>query len=112
MSRTRGSQFALTHVQLAGVLGVGRSFVTRVISRLRVPGTIEMRRGVFIVKDEQILRETGAIARRQPRTISISSCMTSTRSSDANDWSDCRMTNMRRDLYRRSVNKRNATARS
>ncbi|MFT4053949.1 MAG: Crp/Fnr family transcriptional regulator [Novosphingobium sp.] len=58
MIRTRCSQFALTHVQLAEMLGVGRSFVTRVISRLREAGTIETRRGVFIVRDEQVLRET------------------------------------------------------
>lgn len=58
MSRTHGSEFALTHVQLAEMLGVGRSFVTRVISKLREAGTIETRRGVFIVKDEPILRET------------------------------------------------------
>lgn len=57
VSRTRSSEFAMTQEQLAQVLGVGRTFVTRVISRLREEGTITTRRGVFIVKDEQVLRD-------------------------------------------------------
>lgn len=57
LSRTHSSEFAMTHEQLAQVLGVGRTFVTRVISRLREEGTIATRRGVFIIKDEQVLRE-------------------------------------------------------
>lgn len=57
MSRTRGPEFAMTHVQLAEMLGVGRAFVTRVVSKLREAGTIETRRGVFIVKNEHILRD-------------------------------------------------------
>ncbi|MBF7015398.1 Crp/Fnr family transcriptional regulator (plasmid) [Novosphingobium resinovorum] len=58
ISRTHSAEFAITHEQLAEMLGVGRSFVTRVISKLREAGTIETRRGVFIVKDEQVLRDT------------------------------------------------------
>lgn len=58
MARTEGREFTITHVQLAEMLGVGRSFVTRVITKLREAGTIETRRGLFIVKDTQILRDT------------------------------------------------------
>ena len=57
VNRTHSPEFAMTHEQLAQVLGVGRTFVTRVISRLRAEGTIATRRGVFIVKDEQVLRD-------------------------------------------------------
>lgn len=56
MQRTGETEFALTHEQLAEMLGVGRSFVSRVISRLRDAGIIETRRGKFIVGDEQVLR--------------------------------------------------------
>lgn len=58
MSRTHGSEFAITHEQLAEMLGVGRSFVTRVISKLRDAGTVETRRGVFVVRNEETLRDT------------------------------------------------------
>jgi CRP-like cAMP-binding protein len=58
VSRTHDAEFAMTHEQLADMLGVGRSFVTRVISQLRAKGTIATRRGVFIIRDERILRET------------------------------------------------------
>ncbi|WP_395396406.1 Crp/Fnr family transcriptional regulator (plasmid) [Novosphingobium sp. BL-8A] len=51
-SRTQGHRFHMTHEQLAEMLGVGRSFVTRVITRLRDAGMIETKRGVFIIKDE------------------------------------------------------------
>jgi len=57
VSRTHSTEFAMTHEQLAQVLGVGRTFVTRVVSRLRDEGTIATRRGVFVIKDEQVLRD-------------------------------------------------------
>jgi Mn-dependent DtxR family transcriptional regulator len=47
----------MTHEQLAEMLGVGRTFVTRTVSRLRNEGLIETGRGVFIVKDEAALRQ-------------------------------------------------------
>lgn len=58
MQRTGESEFAITHEQLGEMLGVGRSFVSRVISRLRDAGTIETRRGMFIVRNEQALRDS------------------------------------------------------
>jgi Crp-like helix-turn-helix domain len=49
-------EFEMTQEQLAEMLGVGRTFVTRVVRQLRDEGVLETRRGVFIVKDEAALR--------------------------------------------------------
>jgi biotin operon repressor len=57
MSRTSGSEFEMTQEQLAEMLGVGRTFVTRVVKKLRDDGLIETRRGVFVVRDEGRLRD-------------------------------------------------------
>jgi hypothetical protein len=56
-NRTRGSEFEMTQEQLAEMLGVGRTFVTRVVGRLREEGMIATRRGVFTIKNEQGLRD-------------------------------------------------------
>jgi len=56
-SRTQRTEIELTHEQLAEMLGVGRTFVTRVVSRLREEGLISTRRGTFIIKDEAALRD-------------------------------------------------------
>lgn len=58
VSRTNGSEFEMTQEQLAEMLGVGRTFVTRVVKRLRDEGVISTRRGVFVVRDEARLRAT------------------------------------------------------
>jgi len=55
-SRTRQTEIELTHEQLADMLGVGRTFVTRVVSRLRDEGLITTRRGKVIIEDEAALR--------------------------------------------------------
>jgi CRP-like cAMP-binding protein len=57
-SRTSRSEFEMTQEQLAEMLGVGRTFVTRVVGRLREEGVIATRRGIFTVTNEQRLRET------------------------------------------------------
>lgn len=57
IARTNGSEFQMTQEQLAEMLGVGRTFVTRVVKKLRDEGTIATRRGVFTIKDEELLRE-------------------------------------------------------
>lgn len=56
-SRTQRSEIALTHEQLAEMLGVGRTFVTRIVSRLREEELIATRRGKVIIKDEIALRD-------------------------------------------------------
>lgn len=57
VARTNGSEFEMTQEQLADMLGVGRTFVTRVVGRLRDQGTISTRRGVFTIRNEPLLRE-------------------------------------------------------
>ena len=47
----------MTQEELADLLGVGRTFVTRTVSKLREQGVIATRRGVFIVLDEPALRQ-------------------------------------------------------
>jgi len=58
ISRTNASEFEMTQEQLAEMLGVGRTFVTRVVKRLRDEGTISTRRGRISVKNEALLRDT------------------------------------------------------
>jgi CRP-like cAMP-binding protein len=57
VARTNGVEFEMTQEQLAEMLGVGRTFVTRVVKQLRDDGVISTRRGVFVVEDEATLRE-------------------------------------------------------
>jgi CRP-like cAMP-binding protein len=54
--RTEGAEFAMTQEQLAEMLGVGRTFVTRIVRSLRDEGLVATRRGVFIIRDEAALR--------------------------------------------------------
>ncbi len=57
VARTGRAEFEMTQEQLAEMLGVGRTFVTRVVRQLRDEGVLETRRGRFIVKDEAALRD-------------------------------------------------------
>ncbi len=56
VNRTKGMEFSLTQEQLADMLGVGRTFVTRTVGQMRKDGLIATRRGTFIVLDEAGLR--------------------------------------------------------
>ena len=56
VARTGEHELALTQDQLAGMMGVGRTFVTRVLGILRQEGAIESRRGKLICKDVAKLR--------------------------------------------------------
>lgn len=56
-ARTGSRQFALTHDQLAEMLGVGRTFVTRVARSLRDEGVISTRRGVFVIENAAALEK-------------------------------------------------------
>lgn len=47
----------MTHEQFASLLGVGRTFVTRVLKDLRDQGLIDTRRGVILLRDQRRLRE-------------------------------------------------------
>lgn len=57
MDRTDGP-VPLTHEQLGGLLGVGRSYTSRLIEGLKSAGILETRRRAILVTDEKALRET------------------------------------------------------
>jgi CRP-like cAMP-binding protein len=57
-SRTERSDFALTHDELALLLGVGRTFVTRTLRTFRDAGVIKTTRGRIVILDEPALRRT------------------------------------------------------
>jgi hypothetical protein len=46
----------MTQEQLAEMLGVGRTFITRTLRQLRDDGVIKTKRGMFIVENEAALR--------------------------------------------------------
>nr|WP_029928302.1 Crp/Fnr family transcriptional regulator [Ochrobactrum sp. UNC390CL2Tsu3S39] len=54
--RTGKDQFEMTHDQLSEMLGVGRTFVTRIVGELRKEGIVHTRRGLFVIKDMNALR--------------------------------------------------------
>ena len=57
MDRTDGDEVVpLTHEQLATLLGVGRSYTSRVIQTFRVEGILETRRGSILVRNPDALR--------------------------------------------------------
>lgn len=56
--RTRSSRVQLTQEQLAGLLGVGRAYVGRVLARLRSGGLVATRRGTIEVTDETKLKNS------------------------------------------------------
>lgn len=55
VARSGQEEVALTHEQLAVMLGVGRTFVTRTIRELRNSGIISTRRGMFCLVDKPAL---------------------------------------------------------
>jgi Crp-like helix-turn-helix domain len=56
LARTGNTEFEMTQDQLAQMLGVGRTYVARVVGQLRDEGVLETHRGIFIIKDEATLR--------------------------------------------------------
>ena len=57
MERTEGEDVVpLTHEQLATMLGVGRSYASRVIQTFKAEGVLETRRGSILVRDREALR--------------------------------------------------------
>lgn len=51
IERTGDTSVPLTHEQLATMLGVGRSYTSRVLQVFRVEGILETRRGALVVRD-------------------------------------------------------------
>ena len=56
MDRTGENLVPLTHDQLAAMLGVGRSYTSRVLQAFRQEGIVTTRRGALIVDDADKLR--------------------------------------------------------
>ncbi len=56
MARTGETELAMTQEQLADMLGVGRTFVSRVIGGMRSEGMIESRRGRLLIRDTTALK--------------------------------------------------------
>src|SRR6201999_2208411 len=54
--QTSEREFDMTQEQLAELLGVGRTFVTRVVEKFRSKNVIATRRGRFIILDEAALQ--------------------------------------------------------
>lgn len=58
LDRTGGEDIGLTQAQLGSLLGVGRSYVTRIVSRFKADGVIVTRRGGIRVTDRKRLSAT------------------------------------------------------
>lgn len=56
MERTGGPSVPLTQEQLASMLGVGRSYISRIIGSFKARGIIETRRAMLVVTDVDRLR--------------------------------------------------------
>jgi hypothetical protein len=57
MERTNGDNIVpLTHEQLATLLGVGRSYASRVIQSFKAEGVLETRRGSILVRNREALQ--------------------------------------------------------
>jgi DNA-binding transcriptional regulator YhcF (GntR family) len=62
MERTDGDYTVpLTHEQLATLLGVGRSYTSRVIQTFKAEGILETRRGSILVRNADALRERACL---------------------------------------------------
>ena len=62
MDRTDGEPTVpLTHEQLATLLGVGRSYASRVIQIFRTEGSLDTRRGAFLVRDFEALKRRSCL---------------------------------------------------
>ena len=56
MDRTGNDLVPLTHEQLAGMLGVGRSYASRVIQTFKADRVLETRRGAIVVRNRAALQ--------------------------------------------------------
>jgi len=62
MERTDGNTIVpLTHEQLATLLGVGRSYVSRVIQTFKAEGVLETRRGSILVRNPEALQKRACL---------------------------------------------------
>jgi hypothetical protein len=69
MERTDGNHTVpLTHEQLATLLGVGRSYASRVIQTFKAEGMLETRRGAIVVRDPDALRGRACLCNEAVKT--------------------------------------------
>ena len=63
MERTNGDNdvVPLTHEQLATLLGVGRSYTSRVIQAFKAEGVLETRRGSILIRNREALRSRACL---------------------------------------------------
>ncbi|WP_207536895.1 Crp/Fnr family transcriptional regulator [Sabulicella rubraurantiaca] len=61
LDRTNSPEVELTQEQLAGMLGVGRTYVSRVLRDLREAGVVATRRGRLVIQDPKALRATSCM---------------------------------------------------
>ncbi len=57
-ARTGQAEFPMTQEQLAHMLGVGRTFINRVLTTMRADGIVDSRRGTLIIRDMGALKAT------------------------------------------------------
>ncbi|HTO65957.1 MAG TPA: Crp/Fnr family transcriptional regulator [Bradyrhizobium sp.] len=69
MERTDGENAVpLTHEQLATLLGVGRSYASRVLQTLKAEGILETRRGAILVRDRAALQARACLCNEQVKS--------------------------------------------
>ena len=69
MERTDGDNTVpLTHEQLATLLGVGRSYASRVIQTFKAEGVLDTRRGAILVRDPDALRRHACLCNEAVKT--------------------------------------------
>jgi len=67
MDRTGDERVALTHEQLATMLGVGRSYASRVVQVFKAEGVLETRRGAVLVRDRVALQARACLCNESVR---------------------------------------------
>jgi DNA-binding transcriptional regulator YhcF (GntR family) len=70
MERTNREDVVLTHEQLATMLGVGRSYASRVIQTFKAEGVLETRRGSILVRNREALRIRACLCNECVKTTS------------------------------------------
>jgi DNA-binding transcriptional regulator YhcF (GntR family) len=68
MERTEGDSVPLTHEQLATLLGVGRSYASRVIQTFKAEGILETRRGAILVRNREGLQLRACLCNEAVKT--------------------------------------------
>jgi Crp-like helix-turn-helix domain len=69
MERTEGDNVVpLTHEQLATLLGVGRSYTSRVIQTFKAEGVLETRRGSILVRNREALQIRSCLCNESVKT--------------------------------------------